>query len=148
VRVPKIEMTRGRKAILVLIATAPIGLAIFSFLFMVRSELAFDETTCPFVEREVRELAEGIRIREEERTCQSGIEEHRWVVLRDGEEDYPIGQRRLSAELYADYSWTAEVRGTHVRLEITDPSLDFPRVFNERLEDAGVPVEESPPLPG
>ncbi len=138
-RIPEIRMTKGRKAVLVVIATAPIGLAIFSFIFMARSELAFDEATCPFVEREVRQVAEGIRVREEERTCQPGVEEHRWVVLRDGEPDYPIGQRRLSAEIYEDYSWSAELRGTHVRLEIDDGTLEFPRVFNERLPDAGVP---------
>ena len=132
-------MSGWKKPLLVTVAVAPIGLAILAFVFMVRSELAFDEATCPFVEREVRELAPGIRVREDERTCQEGVEEHRWVVLRAGEPEYPIGQRRLSAELYEDYSWSAEMSGAHVRLEIRDPSLEHPRVFNERLDDAGVP---------
>ena len=138
-RIPEFRMTKGRKAVLVVIATAPIGLAIFSFVFMAQSELAFDEATCPYVEVEVRQVQAGVHVREDARTCQPGVEEHRWVVLRDGEEDYPIGQRRLSAEIWENYSWRAEVRGTHVRLEIRDPTLEHPRVFNERLEDAGVP---------
>jgi len=120
-----------KKAILVVLATAPIGFAVFAFLFMVRSEVAFDEATCPFAERETREVAEGVRVREDERTCQDGVEEHRWVVLREGEEERTIGQRRLSADLYAEYAWTAELRNEQVRIEITDPSQDVPRVFNE-----------------
>jgi len=120
-----------KKAILVILATAPIGFAIFAFVFMARSELAFDESTCPFVQRETREVADGVRVREDERTCQPGVEEHRWVVLREGEEERTVGQRRLSAELYESYSWTAELRNDQVRIEITDSSQDHPRVFNE-----------------
>lgn len=120
-----------KKALLVVLATAPIGIAIFAFAFMARSELAFDESTCPFSERATREVADGVRVREDERACQPGVEEHRWVVLRDGEDERTIGQRRLSAELYDEYAWTAELRNGQVRIEITDPSLEHPRVFNE-----------------
>ncbi|MBX3275541.1 MAG: hypothetical protein KF729_35100 [Sandaracinaceae bacterium] len=133
-------MKGWKKAALVALATAPIGLAILSFVFMARSELAFDEARCPFVEREVRDVADGVRVREQVRTCQPDVEEHRWVVLREGEPDLAIGQRRLSAEHWQGYAWTATLREGHVRLEITDRSQDHPRVFNER-RDAGVAAE-------
>ncbi len=130
-------MKGWKKAALVALATAPIGFAILSFVFMARSELAFDEATCPFEERELRDVEAGIRVRDEARTCQPGVEEHRWVVLRDGQPDLAIGQRRLSAEMWEGYSWTAVMRDGHVRLEIHDRSQEQARVFNERL-DGGV----------
>ncbi|MCB9593140.1 MAG: hypothetical protein H6719_10440 [Sandaracinaceae bacterium] len=130
-------MKGWKKAALVALATAPIGFAILAFVFMARSELAFDEATCPFEEREVRDVGPGVRVRDESRACQPGVEEHRWVVLRSGEEDLAIGQRRLDASMWRGYSWTAELREGHVRLEIRDQSQDEARVFNERLPDAG-----------
>lgn len=127
-------MKGWKKAVLVGLAVAPIGFAILAFVFMARSELAFDEARCPFEEREVRDVAPGIRVRDEARTCQAGVEEHRWVVLREGRPELAIGQRRLAAEAWDAYSWTAVLRDGHVRLEIRDGTQDHPRVFNERLD--------------
>lgn len=129
-------MTKPQKAGLVILATAPIGFAIFFFGFIVESELAFDEATCPYEEIEVREVAEGIRVREEERTCQPGVEEHRWVLLREGEDDLEFGQRRLQAELYEEYSWSARVQDDRVWLEILNPGQDV-RIFRGPAPDAG-----------
>ncbi len=132
-------MRGWKKAVLVGLAVAPIGFAILAFVFMARSELAFDEATCPFEEREVRDVAPGVRVRDEARTCQPGVEEHRWVVLREGRPELAIGQRRLAAEAWVGSSWTAVLRDGHVRLEIRDGTTeDHPRVFNERI-DAGAP---------
>ncbi|MCA9604920.1 MAG: hypothetical protein KC619_04975 [Myxococcales bacterium] len=134
-------MKGWKKAALVVVATAPIGVAVFAFVFMAQSELAFDESTCPFEEREVRDVEEGIRVRDEARECQPGVVEHRWVVLREGEPDLAIGQRRLTAEMWQGSTWTAELREGHVRLEIHDRSQDQTRVFNEHL-DAGVSASD------
>lgn len=127
-------MSKLKKAALVIIATAPIGLAIYAFVFMAQSEVAFDEATCPFVEREIRDVEAGVRLREDERTCQPGVEEHRWVLLREGQETLPIGQRRLEAALYEGYSWSARMEQGRVRLEISNPGQD-PRVFHGPVAD-------------
>ena len=129
-------MSKLNKAALVIIATAPIGLAIYAFVFMVRSELAFDEAACPYVERETRDVDDGVRVREDERTCQPGVEEHRWVLLREDREALPIGQRRLEAGLYEGYSWSARMEHGRVRLEIRNPGQD-PRVFQGPVPDGG-----------
>jgi len=131
-------VTKGKKIALIILATAPIGFAIFSFLFMVKSEMAFDEAVCPYAEIETREITSGIRVREDGRTCEPGVVEHRWVLLQDGEEDLAIGQRRLLAELYEGYSWSARVEEERVRLEILNPGQD-PRVFRSPSPDAGMP---------
>lgn len=127
-----------RKVVLVVLALAPIGVLVWSMIFMQQNEAAFDEARCPYEEVEVRVVDEAISVREERRLCQPHVEEHRWVLLRDGEEPENIGLRRLDTELYADYRWTAEVRDDgRVRLEILNGDLD-PRVFNEPAdEDAG-----------
>ena len=130
-------MTPARKAILVALALAPVGLLLFSMVFMARNEAAFDES-CPYAEVEVRQVTEGVRVREEARACQPGVEEHRWILLREGAAEEPIGLRRLDAALYRDYRWEATIREDgRVRLEIINEDLD-PRVFNEPHDDAGV----------
>ena len=129
-------MSRLKKAALIVIATAPIGLAIYVLVFMVRSELAFDEAACPYVEREMRDVEDGIRVREDERTCQPGVEEHRWVLLQEGREALPIGQRRLEAALYEGYSWSARMEQGRVRLEISNPGQDL-RIFQGPVPDGG-----------
>lgn len=121
-----------KRPILIVLATAPIGLAIFSFVFMARSELAFDETRCPFRNGEVRLVREGVSVREDSRTCEEGVEERRWVLMRDGEEPREIGRRRLASTYFENgYGWSASEEQGRVRLEIRNPGHD-PRVFRER----------------
>lgn len=131
------SITGWRKAVLVTLALLPVGVLVFSMVAMQQNEAAFDEATCPYEEVEVREVADGVRIREEGRACQEGVAEHRWVLLRDGEEPEPIGLRRLDAELFRDYRWEARVRDDdRVQLEIHNGELD-PRRFIEPHDDAG-----------
>lgn len=126
-----------RKPVLFVIATAPIAFAIFFFVFIARSEVAFDETRCPYVEQELREVRSGVSVREERRTCQDGVEEHRWVLLRNGREPLELGRRRLEAALYEGYSWAATEPEGRVRIEILNPG-QHPRVFREPAPDAGM----------
>ncbi len=120
-----------KRPILIVLATAPIGIIVFSMLFMGRSELAFDEARCPFEEGELRIVNERVSVREDERTCQEGVEEHRWVLLRDGQEPHEIARRRLDASYFEDYSWSASEEDGNVTIEIRNPGQD-PRIFRER----------------
>lgn len=132
------ESSRGwKRPILIVIATAPILLAVGAIVFMARTELAFDEASCPFLDGEARVVREGVSVREDARECQPGVEEHRWVLTREGEEPVEIGRRRLESRYFeGSYAWTATEVDGHVRLEIRNPGQD-PRVFLERVPDAG-----------
>ncbi len=131
-------MAPWKKAILVALALLPVGVLAYSMIFMVQNEAAFDESTCPYAEVELRVVSAGVSVREEGRTCQPGVEEHRWVLLREGEPEEPIGLRRLDAALYEHYSWTATIQeDDRVRLEITNGDEEDPRVFHEPHDDAG-----------
>ena len=127
-----------KRPLLIVLATAPLLVVAFSFFFMWQYEAAFDESTCPFVEGEIREVADGVRVREDFRTCQAGVEEHRWVLLRDGRAPRPIALRALDAQQWDGYAWTAGLEGRRVRVEIRNPGHE-PRVFREPAADAGAP---------
>lgn len=121
-----------KRPVLIVLATAPAVVAVGAFVFIVRTELAFDEARCPYVEGEARVLREGLSVREDARECQPGVEEHRWVVLREGEEPREIGRRRLESRYFEDdYAWSAREEEGRVRLEIRNPGQE-PRVFRER----------------
>jgi len=127
---------RWKKPLLVVLALAPAVVLLGSMALMVRSEMAFDEATCPYEERELRRVTDGVEVREDARVCEEGVEEHRWVLLRRGQEPRPIALRRLEQSLYEDYRWTAELDDGLVRIEIHNPGQDM-RVFNEPPPDAG-----------
>lgn len=144
-RRPAPKIVGWKKAILVALAVAPIGVAILSFVFMAKSELAFDERTCPYEEVEVRRVTPTAQVRDERRECQPGIEEHRWILLREGQDPVPLALRRLPSERYEGYSWTATEETTEgtagrIRIEIRNPGQDL-RVFREAAPDAGVAAE-------
>lgn len=133
------NLKRLQKPALVLLATAPIGILFFSFVFMARYEAAFDEETCPYVEVETRELSEGASMREDRRACQEGIEERRWVLMREGEAELELGRRPLDAESYAgDYSWTAAIDDEdRATVDIRNPGHEMRR-FREPSPDSGL----------
>ena len=76
---------------------------------VVRSEMAHDDAGCPFRAVESRTLGTSVRVTDERRRCMSSVEEHRWVVHRNGAAGKEIGRRRLDAAYYASsrYRWTA-----------------------------------------
>jgi hypothetical protein len=129
--------SRGwKRPLLIVLATAPIGIALLFFAFMAQNEAAFDEARCPYREDgEVRLVRAGVRVRRDERTCQEGVAEHRWVLLRDGEPPVEIGRRRLEARFFEGQTLSVAEEEGRVRLEIRNPGME-PRVFRER-RDAG-----------
>jgi len=121
-----------KRPILIVLATLPIGLIAFIMLFMARSEVAFDEARCPFEQGELRLVREGVAVREDARTCQEGVEEHRWVLLREGRAPHEIARRRMDAQYFeGDYGWSASDEDGNVELTIRSPGQE-PRVFRER----------------
>ncbi len=130
-----------KRPLLIVLATAPIAALAFIVIFVGRGNIAFDESRCPYREHELREVSETIDVREDTRRCQEDVEEHRWVLLRHGEEPLELGRRRLPVAQYAGYRWTATeeplssdagvVEGQRrVKIEIHTRDL-APRTFRE-----------------
>jgi hypothetical protein len=128
--------TGWKRPLLIALATAPIGLLAIIMIFIVRSEMAFDESRCPYRAREERTFREGTRVREDARTCQDGVEEHRWVLVRDGRPPLELGRRRLASRYYDNYRWSIVEREGRVRVEVHNRGVG-PRAYGEP-PDAGV----------
>lgn len=135
------EKRGWKRPLLIVLATAPLFVVAFSLFLMSRTELAFDEERCPYVRGEERLVREGVSVREDTRTCAPGVEEHRWVLLRQGEEPLELGRRRLDAQYYDGYTWTAREEHGRVTIEIQNPGQD-PRTFREPAPDAGQRVAD------
>jgi hypothetical protein len=121
--------------IFAIIAVAPsVILVVLIGIFVARSELAHDESSCPFADVEERSVIQGVRVLEQMRRCQEGVEERRWVVLR-GDHRREIGRRRLHQPLYAAgaYSWDAQMRDGFVHIDIRNDGID-PAEFREGPE--------------
>lgn len=93
-------------------------LLILGFIFI--TELAHDEARCPYTRGENRELAPEVSVREDHRNCLWDVEEHRFSVVRAGNEQV-LGRRRFRAEAFAPghYDWSAELDAkdqVHVRI--------------------------------
>lgn len=131
-----------KRPLLIVLATAPLLVVAFSLFLMSRSELAFDEARCPYERGEERLVHAGVSVREDTRACAPGVEEHRWILLRDGEEPLELGRRRLDARYYRGYTWTAREERGRVSIEIRNPGQE-PRVFREPAPDAGQHAGES-----
>jgi len=78
------------------------------FAFILRSERAHDEARCPFVAGEVRDVDPGVQVQEQWRSCQDGVQERRWLILRSGESPREFARRRLHAEAFEarTYEWS------------------------------------------
>jgi hypothetical protein len=83
-------------------------LFILGFIFV--TELAHDETRCPYQLGETRVLSPEVSVREDHRTCLWDVEDHRFTVVRAGAEQV-LGRRRFRAAAFlpGNYSWSAEL---------------------------------------
>ncbi|UJR78223.1 hypothetical protein [Sandaracinus amylolyticus] len=107
--------------LLFVLGILPAVLAIGIFAFIARFQLAHDEARCPFEERETRDVASGLRVREDARRCLPEIEEHRWLVLRDGHEPLELGRFPLEAEqITAGFPWSASVDDGRAVVTVTN----------------------------
>jgi hypothetical protein len=81
---------------------------VLGFIFV--SELAHDETRCPYVRGETRALSSGVSVREDRRNCLWDVEDHRFSVIR-GVQEHTLGRRRFRADAFSQghYEWQAEL---------------------------------------
>jgi hypothetical protein len=84
----------------------PVLILVFIFV----TELAHNETRCPYVSGETRVLGPEVSVREDHRNCLWDVEDHRFSVIRAGHEQV-LGRRRFRAEAFApgNYTWSAEL---------------------------------------
>lgn len=92
--------------------------------FVARTVYMHDEERCPFERVEVRDVAAGIDVLEEKRVCQEGVEEHRWLVVREDGARREVGRRRLLQPAYEDYRWTATLEDGQVHIEVENEGVE------------------------
>lgn len=126
--VPPLAM-RKRVVKFVAIAAVLPGVLLFVLVafFVARTELAHNDPECAFgflVDQEVP--GTKLQIIEERRSCMTDVEEHRWMLTRDGEAPRELGRRRLDARFYAPgkYSWHAEQTSDGVVLTIEHEGVE------------------------
>jgi len=83
-------------------------LLVLGFIFV--DELAHDEGRCPYVRGETRALGHEVYVREDRRVCLGDVEDHRYSVIRAGQERL-LARRRFRAEAFAAgrYEWQAQL---------------------------------------
>jgi hypothetical protein len=81
---------------------------VLGFIFV--NEMAHDPSRCPYRLGSPRALSSSISVREDQRSCLWGIEDHRYTVLR-GVDESTLGRRRFGADAFAPshYHWSAKL---------------------------------------
>ncbi len=104
--------------IIVVLGALPAVLALIIFGVIVRYSVAHDEARCPYEPGETRTLRDGVSVREDARSCLDEVDDHRWVVLRDGYDELPLGNLPLMGE--ADgFTWEARLDEDRVVVDVT-----------------------------
>ncbi|MEZ4256132.1 MAG: hypothetical protein R3A78_10570 [Polyangiales bacterium] len=127
------KLTRGMKRAAQVFAFGSVVAFLFVVAFVVRVELAYRESACPFRAMGEREVVPGARVREEARRCTSDTEEHRWWLERSGHAPRLLGQRRLPRERFssARYRWVGREGERGVEIQVENDGVD-PAHFFER----------------
>lgn len=112
-----------------LIALPAIGLPVVILLFILRSEVAHDESRCPYALLTTRRIDANTEVIEERRSCIDGVEDRRYSVRRP-DSLRPLGTRRLPPSAFETppYKWTAELRDGQMFLKVVTnghPDADF-----------------------
>jgi hypothetical protein len=96
------------------------------FAFILLTESAHDPSRCPYREVERRTVAQGAVVREEARSCLSGVEERRYTLERTGTAPRVLGERRFDKAAFANgYRWEAHASGEgEVQLTVHNPGHD------------------------
>ena len=115
------------------VAAPAVILFILVSVFVARTQYMHDEERCPFEHASEQLVSEGVVVVEQARSCQEGVEEHRWLVRRGGRPDREIGRRRLMTEGFADYHWSATLEGAWVHVHVRNEGVEDAR-FREGPE--------------
>lgn len=113
--------------IVVIVGALPAVFAVAIFVIIVRYSVAHDPDNCPYVLGAVRDVNDGIAVREDTRQCMDDVEDHRWVVVRDGDEDLPLGNLPLMGTSVT-VGWEAHLDDGRVVVDVEIPdrgSLTF-----------------------
>lgn len=106
----KRERTPVWLVLVVIVGAAPAVFALYILFFIARYSILHDERRCPYEHVETREVAAGVRVREERRRCIEEVEEHRWLVVRGTAPADELGRYPLEAELIPrGFPWRAEL---------------------------------------
>lgn len=107
---------------MVFFGALPAVFAVFIFVFIVRYSVAHDPDSCPYTLGEPRPLGgpDGVAVREDSRSCMDDVQDHRWVVLRPGEDELPLGNLPLMGA-DARFEWEAHVDEGRVVVDIVVP---------------------------
>lgn len=78
--------------------------------FIFASELAHNESRCPYVRNSTKSVNDQVSVREDRRSCLPGIEERRFSVVR-GANEQVLGRRRFARSAFAPghYEWRVEL---------------------------------------
>lgn len=107
--------------VVVFVGALPAVFALFIFGFIVRYGWAHDEGRCPFHEVETRSVGSGVSVREDARRCMDEVEDHRWLVLREGAEPLDLGRYPLEAALVdVGFPWEARLEEGRVVVDVTN----------------------------
>jgi hypothetical protein len=105
--------------VVVVIGAAPAVFAIGIFGFVMYTGWAHDEGRCPFHEVETRQLDGHAAVREDARHCIEQVEEHRWLVVRDGQAPNELG-RMAQEHVGTAVPWTARIEDDRVIIDVTN----------------------------
>ena len=106
--------------LVVIMGAAPAVLALIIFGVIVRYSWAHDLDRCPYTLGTPRDLREGVAVREDHRQCMEDVEDHRWVVVREGMDDLPLGNLPLMGT-NVTVEWAARLEEDHAIVDVTIP---------------------------
>ncbi len=118
---PEKKKTPWWLPIMVVIGAMPAVFALGIFAFVMRTGCAHDESRCPFHDVETRQLDGHASVLEQSRRCIEEVEEHRWLVIRDGGRPLELGRMPLESERLSEgFPWTARIENSHVIIDVTN----------------------------
>lgn len=104
--------------VIVILGALPAVFAVLIFAFIVRYSVAHDPETCPYQPGEARVLRDGVSVREDSRSCLDDVDDHRWVVLRDGYDELSLGNLPLMGDSEG-FTWEAQLDEDRVVVEVS-----------------------------
>jgi hypothetical protein len=93
--------------IIVVLGAAPAVFSLYILYFITNYSMAHDEERCPYAHVETRDVAAGVRVREESRRCIDEVEEHRWLV-----------ERGTAPQIEQGFPWQARIEEARVVITI------------------------------
>lgn len=105
--------------IIVVLGAAPAVFSLYILYFITNYSMAHDEERCPYAHVETRDVAAGVRVREESRRCIDEVEEHRWLVERGTAPPNELGRYPLeAAQVEQGFPWQARIEDARVVITI------------------------------